>query len=1376
MSVTSGAIGRSVLLQGAEEVEDLKNCRYTNRKPNIWDRVTFGFLTGIILKGSWGTIQARDLNPLHTLFTAEDASNKLLRLWSKKYNRFRHRDGNDTVHDDPADGADIEVLIRPDAKPTKINMVWLIFRTFWPHFLFAFFCKILQMFIDLIPPYLIGRLLDFLENEEQPQYYGYGVAGVLFLAQQTSSFLQAHIYGTLFNIGIKCRSGFSSVIYQKALRLSSKSSKEFSTGDIINLVSVDLENVMWSTTMSVCLWGSPINMLLTFVMIYQYLGIYSLAAAVAIVLFAPFSALMAKIESALQDKHMKKKDERIELLTELFNNIKVIKLYAWENSFMDRVKNIRTEESRLMYIYLGACNAFGFVWNCFPFIISAAALGAYIFLNTSTFPSPKMVLVSLSYFSNMRFDLTAFPYAVSSTVKAVVSLKRIRKFLEADEVDPCVIQEDGLDENEEIALKNATFAWTDEDDSILSDVSLSIKKGELVAVVGSVAAGKSSLIQAIIGEMNLISGSIHKKRTSQIAYVPQQAWILNNTIRKNILFDQPYRGSAYQDIVRKCCLIPDLKTLPAGDGTEIGEKGINLSGGQKQRVSLARAVYHDADIYLLDDPLSAVDAHVAQSLFNDIIGPTGLLRNKTRLLVTHSIAFLPKVDRIIVLEEGRVTHQGTYPEIMKGNVHLKELIETHAKPDIDDTLPPSYSTYDGNIKLEMAERLSLNIKDDKPLLVRKRTTSVSSINSTGSGSRQLSDVPSGRITDEEEVQVGKVRWTVYVEFLWKFGIFGIFFVLAGYITFRTADALSLRYITLWAAEMHKNRTSNEDMWQHIEVYLAYGGVQAISILVGLTALSLGCIWTSSALHNKMLLSILRAPMNFFDSTPTGRILNRFSRDVDELDLNLYSTADGYLETTVGLTILLTMVCIQIPIFLCILAPLLVLFLMIQQFYMASSRQVKRLNAITKSPVLNSFSESIAGTVSIRAYSMEGSFTARNMQLLDNNQNCMFHEYNGYRWLAIRLNIIGQLMDTAVCCILVFFSVKAELGALILSYALEASMALTWVTRLGAQVENSLVSAERVLEYGKTKPEADWVVKQEQVDPSWPSRGEVRFENYSTRYRENLAPVLRGINLEINAGQRIGIVGRTGAGKSSLTLALLRIMEATEGRICIDGVDIAKLGLHTLRSRVAVIPQDPVLFKGPLRDNVDPENKYSDEQIWTALEKAHLKTKDKPISYQVEEGGANLSVGERQLVCLARALLRQSNLIILDEATAAVDLDTDKLIQKTIRDDFTASTVITIAHRLHTILDYDKVVVLDKGQVTEVGTPQELLDKHDGIFSSMAKDANIKTIAVATSSSSDSSTLSAKIVEEPTQTLEIAVHIPPSEASDAADVKNSDEQT
>jgi len=447
-----------------------------------------------------------------------------------------------------------------------------------------------------------------------------------------------------------------------------------------------------------------------------------------------------------------------------------------------------------------------------------------------------------------------------------------------------------------------------------------------------------------------------------------------------------------------------------------------------------------------------------------------------------------------------------------------------------------------------------------------------------------------------------------------------------------------------------------------------------------------------------------------------------------LDLNLYGNMDGYLDCCMGFIVVVVLVCINIPIFLAALLPLAVFYSVIQHYYMASSRQVKRLNAITKSPVLNCFHESIAGTSSIRAYAAQNAFVAKNYQQLDNNQNCMYHEYNGYRWLAIRLNVLGTLMNTAVCCLITYQRggpMSSATAGLVLSFALQANTVLTWVVRLGAQVENSVVSAERVLEYTHIEPEASWD-EGEPVPPNWPSQGAVIFKNYSTRYRENLDLVLRHISLEINAGEKVGIVGRTGAGKSSLTLALLRIVEPVEGGIFIDDVDICKLGLHTLRGRVAMIPQDPVLFKGTLRINVDPEEQYTDEQVWTALEKSHLKTAEKPISFEVDEGGSNLSVGERQLVCLSRALLRNSRLLILDEATAAVDLETDALIQRTIREDFAHCTVITIAHRLHTIMDYDKIVVLDKGEVAEVGSPQQLLEDSDSIFSSMARDANIKS--------------------------------------------------
>ncbi|XP_003738712.1 canalicular multispecific organic anion transporter 1, partial [Galendromus occidentalis] len=879
-------------------------------------------------------------------------------------------------------------------------------------------------------------------------------------------------------------------------------------------------------------------------------------------------------------------------------------------------------------------------------------------------------------------------------------------------VDPSIMKEE-LKADEDISFRNASFTWGDDENPVLKNLNFSIKKGELVAVVGSVAAGKSSLIQAIIGELIPTSGSVSRRKERKIGYVPQQAWILNSTVRKNILFGCAYAARRYRDIVKECCLLPDLKILQAGDSTEIGEKGVNLSGGQKQRVSLARAVYLDADIYLLDDPLSAVDAHVAYDLFNDVVGPKGILSGKTRILVTHSVAVLPHVDRIIVLEDGEVTHRGTYDEIMSQNVRLKELVETHANTGSENSVHDEVSRG----------------SDEPSTRFRKRTRSVDSVSSNVSGcvERQMPDIPFGKLIEEEEMEVGVVRWRVYFEFLWHFGIIGTILGLTCYALSKAADLWSLLYITTYSKEIEiKNGTTPEDMWSHMQIYIAIGSSQGVAMLAALTVLSLGCIWTSTSLHNKMLDAVMKAPMSFFDATPTGRILNRFSRDVDELDVSLYMNGDGFITTWTVLLVTLIYICIHLPYVLIFLIPLFAFFLGIQRFYVASSGQIKRLNAVTKSPVLNCFNESIAGTTSIRAYNVQNSFISKHMRLLDNNQNCLFHEFNGYRWLAIRLNVVGSFIDVAVCGMLIYFrgSMPTEIASLLFTCSLRASDAFAWIVRMGAQVENSLVSAERVMDYTKTKPEAPWYLDRE-PEPEWPSEGQVRFENYSTRYKENLDLVLKKINLEILSGEKVGIVGRTGAGKSSLTLALLRILEAVEGKITIDGTDISELGLNALRSRLAIIPQDPVLFGGTLRENVDPEERYSDEALWAALEKAHLKSAAKPLSHKIEEGGSNLSVGERQLVCLARALLRNSKILILDEATAAVDLETDALIQKTIRHDFGGSTVITIAHRLHTIMDYDKIVVLDQGEIREVGSPRELLQDPDGVFSSMARDANIR---------------------------------------------------
>lgn len=882
-----------------------------------------------------------------------------------------------------------------------------------------------------------------------------------------------------------------------------------------------------------------------------------------------------------------------------------------------------------------------------------------------------------------------------------------------------------MSDEEGVVVENGTFSWSKDGPPCLKRISVRVPHGALVAVVGHVGSGKSSLLCAMLGETERRSGSVSIK--GSVAYVPQQAWIQNATLQDNILFGREKKKSWYQRVVEACALLPDLDILPAGDATEIGEKGLNLSGGQKQRVSLARAVYRKADIYLLDDPLSAVDAHVGQHIFDKVIGPKGVLRDKTRILVTHGTSFLPQADLILVLVEGEITESGSYQELLNRNGAFAEFIHTFASSERKEC-----STQRGSRKscsrLSVTDFMPFSRDLSQEQLIGGDTNSVT-IQSVDPDIEQ-EQIPEdlGKLTEVDKARIGRVKLEMYVEYFRTISLALIVPILFLY-AFQQGASLAYNYwLSMWADEPIINGTQlNADM--KLGVYGALGFAQGIAIFGTTVAISIGGIIASRQLHLDLLKNVLHSPMSFFESTPSGNLLNRFAKEIDAIDCMI---PDG-LKMMLGYVFKLMEVCIIVllatPFAAVIILPLALLYTFVQSFYVATSCQLRRLESVSRSPIYTHFNETVQGASVIRAFGEQPRFILQANQRVDHNQTAYFPRFVATRWLAVNLEFLGNgvVLAATILSVMGKDTLSPGIVGLAVSHSLQVTGILSWIVRSWTDVENNIVSVERVKEYAETPKEAEWSSEDISLPPAWPQTGTIEFQDYGLQYRKGLEFALKGISLHIQEKEKIGIVGRTGAGKSSLALGIFRILEAAKGEIYIDGLNIANLGLHDLRSRITIIPQDPVLFSGSLRMNLDPFDAYSDEEVWSALELAHLKhfvsgLPDK-LNYECSEGGENLSLGQRQLVCLARALLRKTKILVLDEATAAVDLETDTLIQSTIRSQFEDCTVLTIAHRLNTIMDYTKVLVMDKGHIIEMDSPANLIAQR-GQFYRMCREAGL----------------------------------------------------
>ncbi|XP_069971116.1 ATP-binding cassette sub-family C member 3 [Penaeus vannamei] len=1314
-----------------------------------------------------------------------------------------------------------------------------------------------------VTPQFLSLVITFMADEQQPPWHGYLYAVSLFLSCIVSTLLRNKFYFKITVLSVRIRSIIMSAVYRKALSLSGAARRDSTLGEIVNLMAVDAQCIGETAILLWSLFGAPAIILATMVFLWEELGVSVLAGVAVLFLIVPLNSYLSNRMKSLLFAALKFRDQRVKMVSEIISGIKVLKLYAWEGSFANKVKEVRNEEIRLLkkVAFLKAFNSF--IFNSSPCMVALASFTTYLLASPDNVLDAKKAFVAISLFDIMRLPIVMLPTTISQVIQAMVALKRVQNFISAEEVDPTAVTWD-RSEAAAVIIRGGQFSWEGGEQQItwrLEDINLEIGHKKLVAVVGSVGAGKSSLISALLGEMKKVEGKVVVN--GRMAYVSQQAWLQNATLRDNILWGQPFDETRYKKVVKACALQPDLDMLPGGDMTEIGEKGINLSGGQKQRVSLARAVYSDTDIVLLDDPLSAVDAHVGRFIFDNVIGPQGILRGKTRLLVTHSVTFLPSVDEVVVMRDGRVVERGSYPDLVakqgdfanfvlqhindandeEGEEELEELREqldevpgaqsllrqlsirssgtTVSNPG--STAPTgiphkrvrsvseSYSRHQNLVRKSSCSSLNVRGRDiadvisdisvyshlfDEDVKTSKNALNESRTSLHSSKSRRksvemedLRNVSEGgeatvkgqRLVMEETSETGKVSRKMYLVYASSMGVvlavLPVIFVALGQASIagsniwlshwsspnvgtasplNTTSTLNTTYnpSTVFNAAL-PNTTSVNDTYGYnttslfnknpgslnstsegtsvsrgvfLTLYGAFGIAQAFFLFLGMLSLMLGCLRSSRVLHQRLLDSVVRLPMSFFDTNPSGRIINRFSKDINVLDNTFPDNLRNFVGCFMQVVATLIVIVAATPAAGLFVLPVMLLYYLVQVIYIASSRQMKRIESVSKSPIYSHFGETLQGVTVIRAYKRQEEFNEESQRKIEFSLKATYANAAVNRWVSVILEMMGNVITFAAAIVGVAGRGHISSGVVGLSvtYAISVNLILNWVVRVASEVEANVVSVERINEYLENEREADWT--EADTPSAWPDEGSVSFRNYQTRYRPGLDLVLKGITCSFRPAEKVGIVGRTGAGKSSLTLGLFRLIEAAAGEIAIDKVNIADVGLHDLRGRVSIIPQDPVLFSGTLRLNLDPLDRCSDAEVWRALELAHLasyvRTQPAGLLHPVDEEGANFSVGQRQLVCLARALLRNSRILVLDEATAAIDLETDDLIQATIRSQFAHCTVLTIAHRLNTIMDSDRVLVLHQGSVAEFDTPARLLADPHSVFYGMAKDAGL----------------------------------------------------
>ncbi|TMW67963.1 hypothetical protein Poli38472_007635 [Pythium oligandrum] len=1149
--------------------------------------------------------------------------------------------------------------------------------------------------------------------------------GLLFVSQVFQALVDQFSNFESELVAIEFVGCLKSLLYTKTMRLSAQARMEKSTGEITNIYTSDSDSLLATAYFVHQLWLLPLQISIVVYMLYDILDVAAFAGIGVIVVMLVINRFISKGMFAIQRVYRDSKDARMKKVTEVFKAINIVKFNAWEEKFMERIEETRAKELKDLFtaqLYVAA--SIVLMWGM-PVFISIASFGVYsVVLHREL--TPAIVFTSLTLFQMIQGPLRFITDLITMLIQSKVALERVAKFLDMSEINSdnvLSIEDVSADEyikkNVIVSVENATFGW-DESSMVLRDVNLEIKPGEFYVVHGTVGCGKSSLCSALLGEMIKKSGQVYVGGT--VAYCSQQAWIQNMTVRENILFGKPYDRKKYEKVLDACALTKDLASLASGDQTEIGERGVNVSGGQKARIALARACYSDASIYILDSPLSAVDAIVQNEIFNKCL--LGLLRHKTIILVTHNpeiiaseyITHAVTIDETGKLVETRkIQTRPVYDSAvtpLAAHAYVKRTFEE--EPDVEVSDKSDVPSYEEVAEIQQELALASPFKEDK----------VKSFGVTDAETKEA--IAAGKLIIEENRSEGRVGWHVFEGYYHAIGGLPVLtIILLSQVLWQVLQVASDFWLGSWSSDSVSEAGNVASTEYRLGVFSILGLASAFMVVVRTVMIAYFGLRAAKNLFDRMTNSLMHAPMRFFDVNPIGRILTRYGSDVATVDSRI-PTSFGTLFArlfSVGTSAVTAAVVIQWKGFL--LLPVVFLYYQIGAFYIQPARELQRLIQTAQAPPLNHLSESIDGGSVLRAFGRDqiARFTSTNFQKLDNANKVWYAQLCVSQWFSLRIQLLGSLLVLVVTSSLVLLhnELSPAVIGIAFSYALKVSQNLESIVQSLTRIETIMVSPERLQEYIEIPQEASHRIPS--MDPPktahWPNEGSIEFDQVSFRYKEGDRLVLQNMSLKIEGGEKIGIVGRTGAGKSSLTMALFRINELASGSVSIDGVNVSTIGLKTLREKLSIIPQNPVLFKGTLRSYLDPFGEFSDDELWSCIRKVGLgdriSNEEKKLECPVEENGENFSVGERQMLCMARALSRHSRIVIFDEATAAIDHETDQKLQRVIREAFEQSTVLTIAHRLDTILDADRILVLEGGRVVEFASPAELVKKGSGHF-------------------------------------------------------------